>query len=296
MRPNRSRVLAGATLLLLAIGSGAISKHAALSPATSLVYPSQTPGMLISIQRRFLYFPDRQFVAGPADYGFAHENVTLRTEDGLAIHAWWLPVERATTTVLFFHGNAGNVSYWIEAATMFRDLGWNTLLLDYRGYGRSEGEPTEDGTYLDARAAWNYLIDARGIQPSNIVVVGRSLGGGIATWLAEREPVSGLVLESTFTSVADVVAATVPIPGIGSVVSLGYPSLGRMPRIVAPLLVLHGREDELIPFAQGRQLYEAAPGPKRFVELKGGHNNAFAISRNVYRDALANFVASLRPA
>lgn len=249
--------------------------------------------MLTQFQRRFLYFPDRQFLAAPAEYGFAHEEVDLEAEDGVKLHAWWLPVHGARRTALFLHGNAGNVSYWLEAAAAFREVGWNTLLLDYRGYGRSQGRPGENGTYLDARAAWMHLVRERGIDPFDVVVVGRSLGGGVATWLAENHPAAGLVLEATFTSIADVVAAAVPLPGIRSFVRLGYPSLSRMPRLDLPLLVVHGRGDDLVPIEHGRALFDAAPGPKRFVELRGGHNDAFTLSRGAYVAALAEFERGL---
>lgn len=248
--------------------------------------------MLTAFQRRFLYFPIRDFVAGPADYGFDHEEVILRTDDDVQVHAWWLPVakgEAAERTVLFLHGNAGNVSYWAQAALPFRDLGWDTLLLDYRGYGRSHGEPSEQGTYLDARAAWIHLVRQRGIDPSRILVIGRSLGGAVAVWLATDQPVAALVLESTFTSIADVVARALPLPGIRSVVRLGYPSLERMTRLDMPLLVLHGRDDELIPVSHGRALAAAAAGPTSFVELRGGHNDAVAIDAAAYRNALREF-------
>lgn len=249
--------------------------------------------MLTRFQRRFLYFPDRGFVAGPADYGFAHEDVWLTAEDGTKLHAWWLPVEGASRTALFLHGNAGNVSYWLEVASAFRDVGWSTLLLDYRGYGRSDGDPTEQGTYLDARAAWLHLVRERGMDPSSIVIVGRSLGGGVATWLAEHHPAAGLVLEATFTSIADVVQHVAPLPGIGRFVRLGYPSLSRMPRLDLPLLVVHGRGDDLVPFEHGRALFDAAAEPKRLVELRGGHNDAFTVSRNAYVAALREFGAGL---
>jgi len=267
----------------------------ALGMALVMVLPVARETMLTAFQRRFLYFPIREFVAGPADYDFAHEEVSLRTDDGVVLHAWWLPAPGSRLTAIFLHGNAGNVSYWVEAATVFRKLGWNTLLLDYRGYGRSEGEPSEEGTYLDSRAAWRHLVEERGIDPSRIVVVGRSLGGGVATWLAERHRVAGLVLEATFTSIADVVAGSLPLPGIRSFVRLGYPSLARMPQLGVPLLVVHGRDDELVPFAHGRALFEAAAGPKRFVELRGGHNDAFAISLDEYTEALRVFGESLEP-
>ncbi|MFN2427672.1 MAG: alpha/beta hydrolase [Candidatus Binatia bacterium] len=265
----------------------------ALAIALVMAIPVARETMLTAFQRRFLYFPIREFVAGPADYKFTHEEVALRTEDNVILHAWWLPAPDAPLTVIFLHGNAGNVSYWVEAATVFRDVGWNTLLLDYRGYGRSEGLPSEEGTYLDARAAWRHLVDERGIDPAGIVVVGRSLGGAVASWLAEHHRVGGLVLENTFTSIADIVAGSLPLPGIRNFVRLGYPTLARMPKLTVPLLVLHGRDDELVPFSHGRALFDAATGPKQFVELRGGHNDAFATSRREYTEALRGFGETL---
>ncbi|HEY2773239.1 MAG TPA: alpha/beta hydrolase [Candidatus Binatia bacterium] len=253
--------------------------------------------MLASLQRRFLYFPIRRSIASPDDYGLEYEDVSLKTRDGVTLHAWWLPVSppaRATArTALFLHGNAGNVSFWLPVARPFHELGWNTLIVDYRGYGRSGGRPSEEGTYLDADSAWCWLKENRGVDPSRIVVVGRSLGGGVATWLALERPVGALVLESTFTSIADVVASVLRVPGIRSVVRLGYPSLARMGRIDVPLLVFHGRGDDLIPIAQGRALHAAAAGPKRFVELTGGHNDAYDLDSKTYAAALKEFAAGL---
>jgi len=255
--------------------------------------PDDASGLLVSLQRRFLYFPERRFIASPADYRFAHEDIVLRADDGVAIHAWWLPAAGATRTALFLHGNAGNVSYWLDVAAVFREVGWNTLLLDYRGYGRSEGEPTEVGTYLDARAAWKHLVLERGVPSSELVIVGRSLGGGVATWLAGQHSSAGLVLEATFTSIADVVTDSFPLPGLGRIVQLGYESLARMPSLSVPLLVVHGASDELVPFSHGRRLFDAASEPKRFVELRGGHNDAFTIDRPKYVAALQQFSREL---
>ena len=250
-------------------------------------------GLLTSLQRRFLYFPARGFIASPRDQGFEHEDVHLVAGDGVPIHAWWLPVGGASRTVLFLHGNAGNVSYWLDVAATFRDVGWNTLLIDYRGYGKSQGTPTEIGTYLDARAAWRHLVLDRGIDADRLVIAGRSLGGGVATWLALEQECAGLVLEATFTSIADVVSDSLPLPGIGRLVRLGYESLARIPRISVPLLVVHGRQDELVPFAHGRRLHQAARDPKQFVELAGGHNDAFSLDRATYLEGLRKFARML---
>lgn len=246
--------------------------------------------MLRELQHRLLYFPAHEMVASPADYRFEYETVRLRTEDGVLLHGWWLESPGAYATVLFFHGNAGNVSYWMDATVCYRQLGWNVLLIDYRGYGLSEGSPSEAGTYLDARAAWNHLVLERNIEPSSIVVIGRSLGGGVAMGLLQTVRPGALVLEATFTSVPDMVAHLLPIPGARYLSAVQYPSLMRLQRCRTSVLVVHSVDDELVPYAHGQALFAAARDPKRFVELRGGHNEAFFLSRDTYLTALEEFI------
>lgn len=248
------------------------------------------PPLLRALQNRLLYFPARDMVAGPADYGVAYETVRLRSEDGVVLHGWWLPAPDAAATVLFFHGNAGNISYWLEATLAYRQMGWNVLTIDYRGYGLSEGTPGEEGTYRDARAAWKYLVEDKGIDPSRIVVIGRSLGGAVAMGLMDSARPGALVLEATFTSVPDMVAGILPIPGSRYLSPIQYPSLERLRRSRTPVLVAHSPEDEVVPYSHGVALFDAAAEPKRFVELKGGHNEAFYLSRDLYLGELKRFV------
>jgi fermentation-respiration switch protein FrsA (DUF1100 family) len=193
--------------------------------------------------------------------------------------------------VLFFHGNAGNISHRLESLAIFNRLGLDVLMVDYRGYGQSSGRPTEAGTYRDARAAWDWLV-ARGVTPDRIVVFGRSLGGAVGAWLAARPGVrpAGLIVESSFTSGADMARRLYPWLPARLITRLKYPVREYVAASRAPVLIIHSRDDEIIPFDMGRELFEAAPEPKTFFELRGDHNAGFWISRDRYVPALNSFL------
>ena len=192
--------------------------------------------------------------------------------------------------MLFCHGNAGNISHLLEPIRAFHGLGLNTLVFDYRGFGASQGAPDEQGTYLDADAAWSYLVETRGIDPQKIVVYGRSLGGPIAARLARGLTPRGLVLQATFTSIPDLGQELYPLFPAGVLARYHYNTLEYLSRVICPVLVVHSREDDLIPFAHGERLYQAAPKPKDFLEIAGGHGDGFAASPGPLRAALAEFV------
>jgi len=251
--------------------------------------------VLTALQSRFLYFPSREMVASPADLGLPYQEVRMKTEDGVAIHGWWLPNENAGATVLFLHGNAGNISYWLDAVRGYHACGWNVLLIDYRGYGLSEGSPSEEGTYLDAKAAWRHITETRGVDPSQIVVIGRSLGGGVALGLIEHHQPAGVVLEATFTSIPDMVAHVMRVGLLGQLMRIHYPNLERVRGLKVPVLIVHSPQDDLVPFAQGRALFEAAPQPKRFLEIRGGHNDGFYEAREDYLRGVREFVEEVVP-
>lgn len=249
-------------------------------------------------QRNIMYQPSRTIKATPQDSGLAYEDVTFRTEDGLTLAGWYVPAPTARGTILFCHGNGGNMSYYAPQVKIFHDLGWNVLLFDYRGYGRSEGSPTEEGTYLDAEAARAYLM-ARpdtvaaakpGEPPPEPVILGRSMGGAVAAWLAEKHPPRALILESSFTSVPDMAIKLFKTRWVGSLSQYQYNSLERIGRIHCPILVIHSPDDGLIPFEQGERLFAAADEPKQFLKIQGGHNNGFAESGDVYKNGLAEFL------
>jgi fermentation-respiration switch protein FrsA (DUF1100 family) len=242
-------------------------------------------------QERLLYFPLRGLTTTPASRGLAYEDVWLETTDGVKVSGWFIPANQPQATLLFFHGNAGNISHRLDSIETFHRLGLNTLIIDYRGYGRSEGRPTEAGTYLDAAAAWRYLVEERQIPPNKIIIFGRSLGGAVAAWLAQQQPPGALILESTFTSAPDVAAQAYPFLPVRQLTRIQYNTLARLPEIKAPVLIVHSPNDEVIPYSHSQKLFAAANEPKEFLQLNGGHNDGFLISAVAYEATFAAFVA-----
>jgi fermentation-respiration switch protein FrsA (DUF1100 family) len=240
-----------------------------------------------------LYFPSRAILETPAEAGLAFEDVQISTEDGERLHGWWIPTERPIGHILLCHGNAGNVGDRVLHGRLLCEAGFDVLLFDYRGYGGSSGRPTEEGTYRDARAAREALLSRPGVDPSLIVYLGESLGGAVALALALESPPRGLVLQSTFTGVRDVARAHYPfIPS--SVIPDAYPSLRRVADLGAPLLVVHGERDEIVPLAHGQALFEAAPGPKRLHVVPGvGHNDLVPLAGRTYAEVIAAWAAGL---
>lgn len=254
------------------------------------------------MDRRFIFFPDPDLIATPETYGLPFEDVTLTTGDGVAVHGWFIPAPSPQTdagrppfTFLMLHGNAGNISGRIDWAKRFRDrLGVNVFLLDYRGYGRSEGEPSERGTYLDGEAAMDALEARPDVDGDRLILAGHSLGAAVALELALRRPPAGLVLESPFTSVSDMAKQVIPFLPLGLFLSTRYENLGKISRLRCPLLVMHGEEDEVIPFEQGVRLFEAAPQPKTFFRIRhAGHNDTYLAGGEAYIQAYVRFLASL---
>lgn len=254
--------------------------------------------LLYSQQSGMIHQPDnpgRELIATPTSIGADWEEVRLTTSDGVSLHGWYLPAPgEASYTLLFFHGNAGNISHRLDSLALFRELGAATLIIDYRGYGQSEGEPAEEGLYRDAEAAWDYLVAQRGIPPERVVAFGRSLGGAMAARIAAEHPVGGLILESAFRSLPDLGAERYPIFPVRWLARFNYPTQQFLTRTDAPVLVIHSRDDEIIPYQHGRALYDTATGPKRFLEIEGGHNTGFMDSRERYKAGLSDFLASLR--
>lgn len=247
-------------------------------------------GLMYSFQERLLFLPSSALMATPADRGLDYEDVTIRTDDGEQLHAWWIPANDARGSLIFSHGNAGNLSGRVDVARLFHDLGLDVLLYDYRGYGQSTGQASEDGLYRDIEAVWRYATETRGLAPERIVLFGRSLGGAPATYLATRESPGVLVLDSAFTSVPDVAAHHYPFLPVRLLATLSFDNEARLPDVTAPVLVLHSPDDEVIPFRHGERLYEVANEPKAFVQLEGGHNEAFFRSEHLYRTDLMDFL------
>ena len=247
------------------------------------------------MQPKLIYYPNvpgRTLEATPAVIGMDYEELTLKTTDGEQLHAWFIPHPQARATLLFAHGNAGNISHRLDSIQVFHDLGLNVLIFDYRGYGRSTGKPGENGTYRDADAAWAYLTETRGIDSGRIILFGRSLGAAVIADLATRAEPAGVILESAFLSVPDMAATIYPWLPVRWLASYRYDNGDKVTRITQPLLIIHSRGDEIIPFEQGEQLFRRASEPKQFLELRGRHNDGFFVSRDEYLVAMAAFLES----
>lgn len=247
-------------------------------------------------QGNMLHLPDlpgRQIDATPRQIGLNYEPVTLTAKDGVKITGWFVPVEQPRATLLFCHGNAGNISHRLDSLRLFHELGLAVFIFDYRGYGESEGEPSEAGFYRDAETAWRYLNETRKLPASEILLFGRSLGGAVAAYLAEHHHAMGLVLESTFTSVPEMAAALYPWLPARAIVRYRYDTLSRLPNIEMPVLIIHSPEDEIIPYAQGRALYAQVRDPKYFLQIHGSHNTGMLESRDSYRAGWEAFIQQL---
>jgi len=222
-----------------------------------------------------VYFPDRELYGDPAEIGLAFTDLTIPTEDGERLHGWWIPTRTVPSRghVLFFHGNAGNVSHRLDHARALTAAGLDVLLLDYRGYGRSTGRPHEEGLYRDARGARAALVTGGQVDPARLVYMGESLGGAVALNLAVEEPPLACVLQSTFTSLRDIGRHHYPA-ALAALAGDAYPSLDRIARLQAPVLILHGDVDEIVPVSHAEALFAAAPEPRRLRIVPGaGHND-----------------------
>lgn len=247
-------------------------------------------------QSHLVFYPEtgRKVIANPSQIGLPYEDIQLTTADGLSLHGWYVPAPQTQAqprgTVLFLHGNAGNISHRLDSLQMFHRLGYNTLIFDYRGYGNNDGSPSEPGTYQDAEAAWHYLTEQRHIPSCRIVLFGESLGGAVASWLAARQKPAALVIASGFTSVPDLAQHFYPFMPVRWLAHLRYDTRENLRAVAAPVLIAHSPEDEIIPFEQGQALYAAANPPKRFLELAGGHNDGFIFMRESWVKALGDFL------
>jgi fermentation-respiration switch protein FrsA (DUF1100 family) len=248
-------------------------------------------GLIVFFETRLIYFPSRTRDVTPSALGLAFEDVSLTAEDGVRLHGWFLPVPDARLTLLLSHGNAGNIGDRLDRTLLLQSrLRASVLLYDYRGYGSSQGSPDEAGTYRDARAAYKYLIEQKKVDSRRLVLFGESLGSAVALDLALGHPAAALVLEAPFTSVADMARTTALAP-LAPFVRTRYDNLAKIGRLQMPLLVLHGDRDEVVPFAQGRRLFEAAPEPKRFFAIPGAHHNdAYFVGGDAYWRELEEFL------
>ena len=247
---------------------------------------------LYFMQSRMVFMPTAKLVLTPDEFGLTVDDVRIPVSSTEDIHAWYFPADGAHVTVLFCHGNAGNISHRLETAAFLVAEGYNALLFDYRGYGQSDGSPSEVNAYKDAAVAYHWLKTEKGLEPDQIVIFGRSLGGAVAVDLASHVPCRALVLESTFSSAADMAGDLFPLIPIRWLLRYAFDSQAKIGLVRAPLLVVHSPTDEIVPFAFGRRLFEGANEPKQFLEISGGHNERAYLADPTYRAALRAVIST----
>jgi uncharacterized protein len=243
--------------------------------------------LVYALQDRLVWFPGPPPSVDPGMLGLPYEEARITTEEGIALHGWFLL--GGPEAVLVSHGNAGSVAERLPLADAFLGMGRSVLLYDYRGYGRSEGRPDEEGTYRDAVAAFDWLV-ARGFSPGRITAYGESLGAAVSVELARRRAPGRLILEHAFVSVPEIGAQVYPWLPVRLLSRIQYDSLAAAPELRLPVLIVHSPEDELVPIGNGRKLYEALPGPKRFLETGGGHNDGGFLQREAWHEAVRRFL------
>jgi fermentation-respiration switch protein FrsA (DUF1100 family) len=250
--------------------------------------------LAFAVQKRLVYFPDPVLVATPQLVGLQWNDILFDTEDGVRLHGWLVRAEPETHVLLFCHGNAGNISHRLDSIRFFRDLGLSVFIFDYRGYGRSEGSTTEEGTYEDARAAWRYLTEEESYRANQIILFGRSLGAAVAMDLASHEQPAGLIAEGAFPSVVDVGARAYWWLPVRLLARIRYDSREKISELSCPKLFIHSAKDEVVPFDLGKKVFEMASEPKTFLEVPGSHNEISAHAGSKYALGVADFVGKLR--
>lgn len=249
---------------------------------------------LYIMQPRFLYYPAREVSNTPGELELDFEDAVFKSTDGLLLSGWFIPADGSEFTVLFCHGNGGNMTHRLDSINIFHNLGLNCFIFDYRGYGDSQGKPTEEGTYLDAAAVYKWLTEKKKIKPENIILFGRSLGGSIAAQLASKVKAAALIIESTFTSYVDIGKKFYPYMPVQWFARFSYRTIDFIKDVRCPVMLIYSRNDEVVPFEFGLELYEAANEPKEFVEILGSHNDSFLVSSEIYKNAWTKWLRFIK--
>lgn len=236
------------------------------------------------MQTKFLYRPERDVCDTPAELKLDFEDVVFKSADGVVLRGWYVPANDTKLTLLFCHGNAGNIAHRLDSINIFHNLGLNCFIFDYRGYGNSQGKPDEEGTYADVLAAYMWLIEEKVIPTENIIIFGRSLGGSIAAYLATKVKAGGLVIESAFSSFVDIAKEYYSYMPVRWCAKFGYNTIDYVRDVRCPVMFIYSGNDEIVPFKFGLKLYEAANEPKEFIEIFGSHNDCFLTSGEIYTE------------
>jgi uncharacterized protein len=242
------------------------------------------------LQNRLIYYPVR-LLPSPDSIGIRWvKEIFFQTKDGVKLCGWFLVPPEGAPCLLHFNGNAGNIAGRGHLLEMARSNGWGLLLFDYRGYGKSEGTPRESGLYLDAQSAWDWLNLQKGITSQKLILWGESLGCSMALDLASKQPSAGLVLEAPFTSLMELSKELYPWLPVSLFLRSRFNNQEKIKQVQAPILIIHGRQDEIVPFQHGKILFESAPGPKYFLALNSSHNDIFDSGGYVYQEEIRKFV------
>ncbi len=259
--------------------------------------------LVLLAEPHLTFLPVRDLTLTPAAFGLPFEDIAMTTDDGETVHGWFIPAEvpagdRPPPTIVHFHGNAENIAPYSMLGRLTHDAGFNLLLVDYRGFGRSSGRPSEAGIYRDGEAALRYLRSRPGIDTGRIIVWGRSIGACVAVHLAAVDHgIAGLVLESSFTSARELLwhGGAIVLYPLSFLATYRFDQAGKMAGVTAPILFVHGTDDRIAPFRLGRRLHDLAPGPKTFLAIKGGgHNDLLAHHADTLWAGVRGFVDSLR--
>jgi hypothetical protein len=251
--------------------------------------------VLFIFQHRLVYLPETRMVGTPHDIQLSYEAIYFKTRDDVELFGWYVPASNSRGTILFCHGNAGNISDRLDYLGIFHRLGLSTFIFDYRGFGLSAGHPTEAGTYLDSEAAWDFLVNRKGIPAERMILYGESLGGAVAARLAASQPPGALILASAFTSLPDLASRLYPLFPVRTLSRFSYDTLASVRRVGCPIMVIHSPEDEIVPFSQGRELYSTANSPKDLLGIKGDHNSGFITSGEIYTQGIDRFISKYLP-
>jgi len=242
-------------------------------------------------EKKGIYYPTKEIESTPINVGLKYGDVFFDTDDGLKLNGWFIPAENPRGTLLFCHGNAGNISHRIEIIKIFNRLNLNVFIFDYRGYGKSQGSPTEVGLYRDTQAAYKYLLSRKNINKETIVIYGKSIGANVAIDLASKVKAAALISESGFSSAYDMGKKLFPYLPVKWIITVKYNALTKIKNIPIPKLIIHSQDDEIVPFKLGKKLFEAALAPKEFYHMRGGHNEAIFMAREEYSVQINNFLS-----
>ena len=246
-------------------------------------------------EKKLIYYPTRTIEFTPQEINLSFEDIYFNTSDSVKLNGWFIPAENPKATLIFCHGNGGNIGDRLHSLSIFNRLGLNVFIFDYRGYGRSGGRPFEEGTYLDAKAAYDYLVKREDVDRSKILVYGESLGGAIAYELAIESKVNAVITLGTFSSILDMCRAIYPFFPVRLIVRTEYDTISKVKKVKVPKLIIHSADDEIVPFGQGKKLFSHASEPKEFYEMHGGHNDTIFVYEKEFCQKISDFLNKIHP-